>query len=167
MLGTMRQGAPKLRGRRTLERIRRGLMLLLAVTLAGAPAPRAAADRPAASEALRRLPPLDDAVEHRILALDPEHISPAEVRDVLRHAPAPRIIGLQGSFPLITMQPFAEYLIAMGYPEARLKDPRDGSMSRNSFSDSERLAGELAWYYENEGMMPMLIGHSQGGMLAI
>ena len=167
MLGTTRQGAPKLHGRRTLKGIGRGLTLLLAVTLAAVPAPRAAADRPAASEALRRLPPLDHAVEQRILALDPEHISPAEVRDVLQRAPAPRIIGLQGSFPLITMQPFAEYLIAMGYPEARLKDPRDGSMSRNSFSDSERLAGELAWYYENEGMMPMLIGHSQGGMLAI
>ena len=25
----------------------------------------------------------------------------------------------------------------------------------------------LAWHYEREGMMPMLIGHSQGGMLAI
>jgi hypothetical protein len=25
----------------------------------------------------------------------------------------------------------------------------------------------LAWYYEREGMMPMLIGHSQGGMLVI
>ena len=40
-------------------------------------------------------------------------------------------------------------------------------MSRNSFADSEQLAGELAWYYESDGMMPMLIGHSQGGMLAI
>ncbi len=40
-------------------------------------------------------------------------------------------------------------------------------MSRNSFGDSEQLAGELAWYYESDGMMPMLIGHSQGGMLAI
>jgi hypothetical protein len=40
-------------------------------------------------------------------------------------------------------------------------------MSRNSFTDSEQLAGELAWYYESDGMMPMLIGHSQGGMLAI
>ncbi len=40
-------------------------------------------------------------------------------------------------------------------------------MSRSSFGDSEQLAGELAWYYESEGMMPMLIGHSQGGMLAI
>ena len=113
------------------------------------------------------LPPLDPALEDRILALDPEHISAAEVRDVLRHAPAPRMILVQGSFPLITMTPFAQYLIAMGYPEERLRDPRDGSMSLSSFTDSQQLAGEIAWYYEAEGMMPMLIGHSQGGMLAI
>jgi hypothetical protein len=28
-------------------------------------------------------------------------------------------------------------------------------------------AGTVAWYYESEGMMPMLIGHSQGGMMVI
>jgi hypothetical protein len=109
----------------------------------------------------------DRSYEDRILALDAEKISPADVRDVLAHAPAPRIISLQGSMALITMTPFAEYLIAMGYPESRLRDPRDGSLSRNSFADSEEIAGTLAWYYEREGMMPMLIGHSQGGMLAI
>jgi hypothetical protein len=86
---------------------------------------------------------------------------------VLAQAPAPRIINLQGSAAPITMTPFAEYLIAMGYPEARLRNPRDGSMSQTSFADSEQLAGMLAWHYETEGMMPMLIGHSQGGMLAI
>ena len=121
----------------------------------------------AAGAAPSGLAPLERSIQDRILALDPLHISAAEVRDVLRRAPAPRIIGIQGSFPLITMEPFAEYLIAMGYPEDRLRNPRDGSMSRNSFSDSEQLAGELAWYYETDGMMPMLIGHSQGGMLAI
>ena len=126
-----------------------------------------AADISADGVAPGRPPSLDRAIEDRILALDPLHISAAEVRDVLKRAPAPRIIGIQGSFPLITMEPFAQFLIAMGYPEDRLRDPRDGSMSRNSFSDSEQLAGEMAWYYESEGMMPMLIGHSQGGMLAI
>ncbi len=109
----------------------------------------------------------DATIQARLLALDPNHISAADVRDVLALSPAPRIITLQGSVPLITMRPFAEFLIAMGYPESRLKDPRTGSMSQNSFADSERFAGMLAWYYENEGMMPMLIGHSQGGMLAI
>jgi hypothetical protein len=141
---------------------------LLVVLLSGMRACLAeGSDAPAAGEALRRLPSIDRKIEDRILALDPQHISAAEVRDVLKHAPAPRIIGIQGSFPLITMEPFAQYLIAMGYPEERLRDPRSGSMSRSSFDDSEELAGELAWYYESDGMMPMLIGHSQGGMLAI
>jgi hypothetical protein len=55
----------------------------------------------------------------------------------------------------------------MGYPEARLRDPHDGSLSRSSFTDSAKLAGEVAFEYERTGMSPMLIGHSQGGMLAI
>ena len=110
---------------------------------------------------------MDRLTEDRVLALDPATISAADVRDVLAHAPAPRIINLQGSVALITMEPFAQYLVAMGYPESRLKDPRDGSLSQSSFADSAQLAGTVAWYYETEGMMPMLIGHSQGGMLAI
>src|SRR5208283_698329 len=32
---------------------------------------------------------------------------------------------------------------------------------------SEKLAGLIAWYYEKEGMRPMIIGHSQGGMQAV
>ena len=110
---------------------------------------------------------MDAISEDRILALDPEQISATEVRDVLSRAPAPRIVTLQGSLAWITMQPFAEYLVAMGYPEERLRNPADGTLSYSSFTNSEKLAGTLAWYYENEGMMPMLIGHSQGGMLAI
>jgi len=119
------------------------------------------------SELARAQSAMDRSTEDRILALDPSNISAAEVRDVLSYAPAPRIITLQGSVAFITMEPFAEYLIAMGYPESRLRDPRDGRLSQSSFADSEQLAGTVAWYYEIEGMMPMLIGHSQGGMLAI
>jgi hypothetical protein len=65
------------------------------------------------------------------------------------------------------MTSFAEFLIAMGYPEERVRNPHDGSLSYSSFVDSEKLAGSLAWYYEHEGMMPMLIGHSQGGMMVV
>ena len=60
-----------------------------------------------------------------------------------------------------------EFLIAMGYPGKQMRDPRDGKLSQRSFGDSLHWAGTLAWYYESEGMMPMLIGHSQGGMMAI
>ena len=110
---------------------------------------------------------LDVATEERILALDPERISEQDVREVLSRSPAPRIINLQGSLPVVTMAPFAEFLVAMGYPREQLRNPEDGSFTYSSFVDARRLAGTLAWYYEREGMMPMLIGHSQGGMIAI
>ncbi len=112
-------------------------------------------------------PTLDRAAEDRILALVPDNISAAEVRDVLAPASAPRIIAIQGSIALVTMRPFAEFLIAMGYPASQLADPRDGSLSRASGGSAAQLAGEVAWYFERDGLMPMLIGHSQGGMLAI
>jgi hypothetical protein len=114
-----------------------------------------------------RGPALDAATEERILALDPERVSEQDVREVLSRAPAPRIISLQGSVPLVTMAPFVEFLVAMGYPRDQLRNPEDGSLTYSSFVDARRLAGTLAWYYEREGMMPMLIGHSQGGMIAI
>ena len=110
---------------------------------------------------------IDPALAARVLALAPDHVRDADVRETLAPFGAPRIIAIEGSVAFVSMRPFAEFLIAMGYPEDRLRDPRDGSYSRNSFGDSERLAGELAWYYEHDGMMPMLVGHSQGGMLAI
>jgi hypothetical protein len=65
------------------------------------------------------------------------------------------------------MEPFARFLIAMGYPAARLADPEGGEFSESSFMRSDVLAGELAFDYERTGMSPMLIGHSQGGMLVI
>lgn len=122
---------------------------------------------PCAGETPGTATTLDPDLATRILALDPEHVTPQQVRDVLSAAPAPRIILLQGSVALVTMQPFADYLVAMGYPAARLRNPRDGTMSESSFGSSETLAGTIAWYYENERVMPLVIGHSQGGMLAI
>src|SRR5438128_2084141 len=131
----------------------------LALALGGAPISCVATEASDVANASAQR--IDDAVAKRLLALDPERISAADVRDVLARAPAPRIINVQGSFALVTMQPFAEFLIAMGYPEAKLRDPADGKLSWSSFGDSAELAGAIAWYYENEGMMPMLIGHSQ------
>jgi hypothetical protein len=103
----------------------------------------------------------------RLLDLDPESLSANDVATVLAGVPAPRIVLLQGSFAPVTMEPFARFLIAMGYPEDRIRNPRDGAYSASSFADSGQLAGTLAWYYENDGVRPLVIGHSQGGMLAI
>jgi len=102
-----------------------------------------------------------------VLALDPERLSAADVRDTLSHVPAPRVIAVSGSVAFVTMQPFAAFLAEMGYPRERLVNPRDGTLSYSSYTDSARLAGEVAWLYERDAMMPILIGHSQGGMLTL
>src|SRR5258706_16276784 len=39
---------------------------------------------------------IDPAVEEKILALDPEHISAQDVKDTLSKAPAPRIMNVHG-----------------------------------------------------------------------
>jgi hypothetical protein len=110
---------------------------------------------------------LDPALEARLLALDAQAVSEHDVREVLAHVPAPRIMALHGSVPILTMAPFAEFLIAMGYPAERLRNPSDGRLSYSSFGDSRQLAGAIAWHYEREGLMPLVIGHSQGGMLGL
>jgi hypothetical protein len=143
---------------------RRGAALLLLLAAFGIA--HAAAQGTDAPFALGKLA-LDPAVEDRLLALDPARLSARDVRETLSQAPAPRIINLQGSVPIVTMEPFAEFLVAMGYPEQRIRRPGDGALSYSSFVDARELAGTLAWYDEHEGMMPMLIGHSQGGMIAV
>ena len=119
-------------------------------------APAPAARAPAAPEIVRA-----------VAKLDCTRVSATEVANVLGHAPAPRIVLLQGSIAFVTMEPFARFLIAMGYPEQRLRDPRDGALTRASFIDAAALAGELAYEYEQSAEEPMLIGHSQGGAVVI
>jgi hypothetical protein len=103
----------------------------------------------------------------QLAALDCDHVDAAQVRDVLARVPAPRILLLQGSVAVVTMEPFAEFLVGMGYPEERLRNPADGRLTYSSYADSAALVGALAYDYEHTGVEPMLIGHSQGGMLAI
>lgn len=112
------------------------------------------------------LPP---ALQSRILMIDPEGVSGADVREVLSKAPAPRIINIHGGiYPVhLAMKSFSEFLIGMGYPEAKIRSPRDGSYSYSCYVSSEKLAGYIAWFYEREGMRPMIVGHSQGGIQAV
>jgi hypothetical protein len=112
---------------------------------------------------------LDPALEDRILALDPDHISDYDVRSTLAAGPAPRIILVHASiYPVyLIMSSFATFLEGMGYPGEKLRDPADGAYSQSPYGSSERLAGEIAWYYERDGVRPMIVGHSQGGMQAI
>jgi hypothetical protein len=125
------------------------------------------AAKPAAHAVLRALP-VDRATEDRILALDPERISADDVRTLAR-GPTPRIVLLHGGiYPVhMAMTSFGGFLTDMGYPEAKIRNPADESWSHSPYESSTQLAGLLAWYYEREGLRPMMIGHSQGGIQAV
>ena len=122
---------------------------------------------PATAQAARQLP--EPAVQARLLALDPEHISDRDVRETLAKGPAPRIMLLHGGvYPVhLLMESFGRFLTGMGYPESQIRDPGDGDWSYSPYLRTSQLAGLVAWQYEHDGMRPMLIGHSQGGLSAV
>ena len=99
----------------------------------------------------------------------PDNVSAEDVRDTLSKVPAPRVILLHGGvFPVhLAMTSFAQFLIGMGYPAEQIRHPADGSWSHSPYERSERVAGMIAWAYERDGMRPMMVGHSQGGMQVV
>jgi len=112
---------------------------------------------------------LSPELEARILALDPTQVTAQDVREALKHAPAPRIINIHGGVARVIphMVSFSEFLIGLGYPAGSLTNPNDGTYSFSCYESSERIAGMIAWYYEKEGLRPMMVGHSQGGMQVV
>ena len=150
------------------------LLLILALVGAGcatvgppAAPPPSYAQKPENLSVLRGIS-IAPALEDRILALDPEHVSAADVA-TLAAGPTPRIILLHGGmYPVhLAMESFGEFLVGMGYPEAKIRDPFTGDWSHSPYDSSERIAGLVAWYYEHDGLRPMLVGHSQGGLHAV
>ena len=109
------------------------------------------------------------ALQKRILAINPEHVTAADVRKTLAQSPAPHIINIHGGIAPVqrSMISFSEFLIGMGYPEISITNPSDGTFSFSCYEDADMIAGMIAWYYEREGLRPMIVGHSQGGMQAI
>ena len=107
--------------------------------------------------------------KERILALDPQHVTEDVICDLLSKLPAPRIINIHGGLLPIKyrMNSFAQFLIGMGYPEASIRDPADGAYTYGYYDGSDKLAGAIAWYYERDGLRPMIVGHSLGGIQAI
>lgn len=116
-----------------------------------------------------RPPALDRATEDRILALNPDQVTAADIRDVLSAAPAPRLINLRGGiFPVyLCMESFSEFVIGLGYPAVSITNPATGKYSFSCYDNSARIAGAIAWYYEKEGLRPVIVAHSQGGMQAV
>jgi len=152
--------------------------LATALLIAGcATSPTSAPPVPQGATASSQPPPgsvlrssaVDPVVEARILALNPEHVTDADVRETLARGPTPRIILIHGGiYPVhLLMADFGRFLTGMGYPEERIRDPRDKEWSRSPYEPSARVAGLVAWYYEHDGMRPMIVGHSQGGIQAV
>lgn len=112
---------------------------------------------------------LDPKIEKKILALDPESVSQDDIDKVLSRAPAPRIMNIHGGvYPVhLAMESFSKFLIFMGYPEKSIRDPFSGSYSYSCYESSKKSAGMISWFYEREGMRPMMVGHSQGGIQTI
>ncbi len=108
-----------------------------------------------------------DAPASEVAALDCERLSAADIHDVLAGTPAPRVIAISGSFGIATMDPVARFLVAMGYPAERIRNPADGAWSYSSATSSAALAGMVAWHYEHDGVAPLLIGYSGGGALVL
>jgi hypothetical protein len=111
----------------------------------------------------------DAALQSRLLALDPAHISDRDVRETLAKGPTPRIMLLHGGvYPVhLLMESFGNFLTGMGYPEAQIRDPGNGDWSYSPYVQTTQLAGLAAWQYEHDGLHPMLVGHSQGGLAAV
>ena len=107
--------------------------------------------------------------ENRILALNPERVTDYDVRNVLAGAPAPRIINIHGGIATVRerLVSFSKFLSGLGYPEKATRNPGNGDYTISCYEDAEMFAGIIAWYYEHEGMQPMMIGHSQGAMQAV
>jgi hypothetical protein len=112
---------------------------------------------------------LSAGLKARILSLNPEQVTDSEIREVLSKAPAPRIINIHGGiFPVHTrMISFSKFLVGMGYPEFSLTNAADGTYTFSCYESSAKIAGMIAWYYEKEGLRPIIVGHSQGGMQAV
>ena len=118
---------------------------------------------------LARAPALTWEREDQILALNPEHVTDRDVRKVLAGTPAPHLFNIHGGLTKVIprMVSFSEFLIGMGYPGQSITNPSDGTYSFSCYESAEKIAGVMAWYYERDGLRPMLNGHSQGGMQVV
>lgn len=113
--------------------------------------------------------PLTRELEDRVLALNSLRVPDRDLRDVLAAAPAPRLILIHGGISRVIpfMESFGEFLVGMGYPARSITNPGDGTYTFSCYESARIVAGSVAWYYEQEGLRPMMIGHSQGGFQVV
>jgi hypothetical protein len=150
-----------------------GIAAILAVTGCATTLPTAERarleDQKIASGSVLAQTQVDRALQNKIFALDPERVSDSDVRAVLAAGPTPRIVNVHGGiYPVhLVMESFGRFLIAMGYPEAKIRHPGDGRLSHSPYENSAQIAGLIAWYYERDGVRPLIVGHSQGGIQVV
>lgn len=118
---------------------------------------------------LASTPTLTREREDQILALNPVQVSARDVREVLAGAPAPHLFNIHGGLARVIprMVNFSHFLIGMGYPGQSITNPSDGTYSFSCYESAGKIAGVMAWYYERDGLRPMLNGHSQGAMQVV
>lgn len=104
----------------------------------------------------------------KILALDPNNISDADVRETLSKGPTPWMLSIA------PLSPWSEeflamprFLVEMGYPIDRIGDPRKEEYKVFWKEKPEIIAGMAAWLYELDGMNPLMMGWSGGGILTV
>src|SRR5712671_5109261 len=87
-------------------------------------------------------PSLSPELEDKILALDSLHVSEKDIREVLSHAPAPRIINIHGGiYPVHRrMISFSQFLIGMGYPAFSITNAADGTYTFSCYESSDLIA---------------------------
>jgi hypothetical protein len=141
------------------------MFLTNAFAASDAPAPAAATNRPPMIQSMG----VDPSLEARVLALDCRKLSATDIADTLARAPAPRIFLLHGGiYPVhLVMESFARFLVQMGYPEASIRNTETGEWSYTPYDTTDHLVGLIGAAYEREGMRPMIVGHSQGGLFAV
>jgi hypothetical protein len=112
---------------------------------------------------------LTRAQEDRILRLNASSVSGADVRGALRGAPAPRMILIHGGLSTVIdeMESFADFLVGMGYPRSAIGPPGQRNKTFSCLERADMIAGMSGWFYEREGLRPMIVGHSQGGFQVV
>ena len=130
-----------------------------------------------ADQLLRKFGPVDLSAGHwnllardpelaeRILALDPTHVTASDIQKTLSKGPAPWIFPITPAFPgPVLFSKLVQFFLDMGYPPGRIGDPRTEDFKVDWHEESETIAGMAAWTYERDGMAPMIVGWSVGGI---
>ena len=110
----------------------------------------------------------DPELSRRILGLDPNRVSQRDISDILSKGPTPWLMTIAPLPPWsVEFLNLIKFFVKSGYPANRIGDPRSNDYRIDWRERPEIIGGMTAWFYENDGMAPILIGWSGGGILAV